>query len=52
MNAAESIELRLERVPQYVKIFTGVDAKRSELNRFYARRGAAGHLIKQAVQAA
>lgn len=52
MNAGESVERRMERVPQYVEIFTGAEPKQSELNRFYARHGAVARIVQPGAHAA
>ncbi|MDA7087308.1 TetR/AcrR family transcriptional regulator [Pseudomonas sp. SA3-5] len=39
MNAREDMLVRMQRIPEYVKIFTGQDPQARELQRFYARHG-------------
>jgi len=39
MQSDESIELRMKRIPEYVKTFTGEYPKENELQRFYFRHG-------------
>ncbi|MGF6261851.1 AcrR family transcriptional regulator [Paraburkholderia youngii] len=35
----EELAVRMDRIPEYVEVFTGKRAKKNELERFYARRG-------------
>lgn len=42
MQTEESLAVRMKRVPNYVKIFTGQAPERKELDRFYARHGFRG----------
>jgi AcrR family transcriptional regulator len=37
MGTKENIEMRMARIPKYIKLFTGKEPSESELNRFYAR---------------
>ncbi|WP_417329466.1 TetR/AcrR family transcriptional regulator [Halomonas cupida] len=37
MNSQESLEVRMQRIPSYVEIFTGQVPQQRELRRFYAR---------------
>lgn len=39
MQSDESLDLRMKRIPEYVKTFTGEYPKRKELERFYSRHG-------------
>lgn len=39
MNSREDMLVRMQRIPEYVKIFTGQVPKARELQRFYARHG-------------
>lgn len=39
MQAAESLAMRLARIPEYVQIFTGEAPLQRELDRFFARHG-------------
>lgn len=39
MNSREDLLVRMQRIPEYVKIFTGQDPQARELQRFYARHG-------------
>lgn len=39
MQTSETIETRMLRIPEYVKVFTGRDPLPKELDRFYARYG-------------
>lgn len=39
MQTQESLEIRMQRIPEYVKTFTGEYPKRNELERFYFRHG-------------
>jgi AcrR family transcriptional regulator len=39
MNSREEVLLRMQRIPEYVKIFTGQLPQARELQRFYARHG-------------
>jgi AcrR family transcriptional regulator len=35
----EALAVRMERIPEYVEVFTGRRPKKNELQRFYSRRG-------------
>ncbi|KND57615.1 Transcriptional regulator, TetR family [Candidatus Burkholderia verschuerenii] len=35
----EELSVRMDRIPEYVEVFTGKRAKKNELERFYSRRG-------------
>ncbi len=37
MRTHESLEVRMARIPEYIKVFTGSSASDSQLNRFYHR---------------
>lgn len=39
MNSQEDVLLRMQRIPEYVRVFTGQEAQARELQRFYARHG-------------
>ncbi|WP_432698476.1 TetR/AcrR family transcriptional regulator [Marinobacterium sp. YM272] len=39
MQSDESLDVRMKRIPEYVKTFTGEYPKRKELERFYFRHG-------------
>lgn len=39
MNSREDTLVRMQRIPEYVKIFTGQEPQARELQRFYARHG-------------
>ncbi len=39
MKMAEPTEYRMRYIPEYLKIFTGVEPERRELERFYSRHG-------------
>ncbi|WP_372867721.1 TetR/AcrR family transcriptional regulator [Pseudomonas sp.] len=39
MNSREDMQVRMQRIPEYVKIFTGQVPHARELQRFYARHG-------------
>jgi len=41
MNSREDLLVRMQRIPEYVKIFTGQVPQARELQRFYARHGCA-----------
>ena len=42
MQMSEDIAVRMKRIPEYVKIFTGQAPEQRELDRFFARHGYAG----------
>ena len=42
MQMNEDIAVRMKRIPEYVKIFTGQAPEQRELDRFFARHGYAG----------
>jgi AcrR family transcriptional regulator len=42
MRAEESFETRMERIPAFVEVFTGVRPQEHEMQRFYARRNFEG----------
>ena len=39
MNSQEDLLLRMQRIPEYVRVFTGQEPQARELQRFYARHG-------------
>ncbi|MEO9331843.1 TetR/AcrR family transcriptional regulator [Pseudomonas guguanensis] len=39
MNSREDVLLRMQRIPEYVRVFTGQEPQARELQRFYARHG-------------
>jgi len=39
MNSHEDLLLRMQRIPEYVRVFTGQEPQAHELQRFYARHG-------------
>ena len=39
MQTSEDIELRLRRMPEYVKVFAGEAPQQKELDRFFSRHG-------------
>lgn len=39
MQTDESVEIRMKRIPEYIKTFTGEYPKRNELERFYSKHG-------------
>ncbi|MGQ7817981.1 TetR/AcrR family transcriptional regulator [Metapseudomonas furukawaii] len=42
MKTREPLEERLKYIPEYLRIFTGVEPQTRELERFYSRHGVAG----------
>jgi len=42
MQTREDIAVRMKRIPEYVKVFTGQAPEQRELDRFFARHGYAG----------
>jgi AcrR family transcriptional regulator len=42
MQSREDLAVRMRRIPEYVKIFTGVTPEQRELDRFFARHGYTG----------
>jgi AcrR family transcriptional regulator len=43
MQTREDIELRMSRMAEYVQVFTGVEPKPREMNRFFSRHGLDGN---------
>jgi AcrR family transcriptional regulator len=39
MQLNESLDLRMSRMPEYLKVFTGIEPESKELQRFFARHG-------------
>jgi AcrR family transcriptional regulator len=48
MQTRENLAVRMKRIPEYVKIFTGQAAQQRELDRFYARYGYTGYSASSA----
>lgn len=42
MKTREPLEERLKYIPEYLRIFTGVEPQTRKLERFYSRHGVAG----------